>query len=296
MKEGITKVATAITKAADKVATPLGGAIITAAAASTFGTAAAGLGFAGGGVLGDKFQLPPDAVEKVAQWTNESLAQKQYKRTTDFINIMMPESVQYTDQASWKNIDATASFFGLLSDVAGQMSYGTSFSDALGNIKETGKFEIVNMVTNAMVKNGDGIGEATQAKTLAPFSSQAFAGMQRRSFRFSWRLMPKNSDELNSIQKIIKLLRTHMRPSLDNNNLFLEYPSRVEIFFMSNDKENKNLPKLTECVLTDVSVNYTPNNQWSALNATNGAPSGYELSIAVTEIVPLLKQDMEHGY
>ena len=58
--------------------------------------------------------------------------------------------------------------------------------------------------------------------------------------------------------------------------------------------DHKFLPKLYNCVCTNVSTNYTPEGFWVALR--DGRPVSYNLSLAFTETVKITQREIKQGY
>ena len=57
---------------------------------------------------------------------------------------------------------------------------------------------------------------------------------------------------------------------------------------------NDDLPKIHNCVCTNVSTNYTPEGFWVALK--DGRSVSYGLSLAFTETIKITQQDVKAGY
>jgi hypothetical protein len=73
------------------------------------------------------------------------------------------------------------------------------------------------------------------------------------------------------------------------------YPSEFDITFFTNDgEENRWVTKIGTCILTDMSVNYTPDGQW--VNHRDGAPNAFEVSLSFKELGILTKEDIAEGY
>lgn len=233
--------------------------------------------------------LDKSTVANVAQSAANALGlNEKYKHTGDVVKLMMPSSVQFNDGAGWQAVNASPTGMGLLAQV--------TIGDASGS--ELLAKKGMDFVSNILMDQGQQAFESVSKKVFNPFVSQAFESMQRRQFRFEWTLTPKNNMELENVKKIIDMFRFHLHPSLQEGNMFLKYPSQVDVQFMADEYENVWLPKITTCVIKDFSTNYTPNNQWSTVEAlrASGAPYQYQISVTVEEITPLVKQDLADGY
>lgn len=236
-----------------------------------------------------------------AKETLGAVVNTQYKRTSNAIHILIPHSIQVGYGANWEEVTANPNALGLLATEL--MNGEADLGESMGNVaailaRESGE----NIVDLAV--QGE-IGEALTGKTLNPYTQQAFKGMTRRSFQFTWQFVPSNADELQSIDTIISLLKFHAHPSIDfasgsgGVNNYLEYPGNIDVEWYTSDgngglTENPWLPKITTCVIESISTNYTPNGQFAAFN-NSGAPVQIDLTITVKEIHTLMKQDIARG-
>ena len=248
-------------------------------------------------VLGGAANLAPDGgiiqkgIEKVNSVStgtlNNMLVKGNFKQTGETIQLMMPPKIEFNTSAGWQAINSRPTGLGILAEIA------------LGDntLSARAAHEVGKMVMSALYEDGGGVASSYRGQITNPYTSQAFEGMNRRSFRFDWVLAPKNNDELSHIRAIINMFRFHAHPTLTANKDFLKYPSQVDVIFKTLAEDNHWLPKIATCVIKDVNVDYTPNGQWSALNSSvPGAPSMFNLSITVEEIVPLVKSDIEEGF
>jgi len=58
--------------------------------------------------------------------------------------------------------------------------------------------------------------------------------------------------------------------------------------------ENEYIPKISRCVLTNISVDYTPNGVFSTLE--DNSPTAYTLTLSFSEIAQLTREDVEAGF
>ena len=240
------------------------------------------------------FALPEAAenrVNSVVDATAKSivniLSAAKYKQTGDAIQMMMPPKIEFNTSAGWQAVNSKPTGLGLMAEMA--------FGDA--TLSARASHEMAKLVLSSLYEDGGAVASSYRGQITNPYTSQAFEGMGRRSFRFDWVLAPKNEDELDEINYLIRRFRFHAHPTLSVDKAFLKYPSQVDIIFKTRNADNSWLPKIATCVIKDVSVDYTPNGQWSALNSQiPGAPSMFNLSVTVEEIVPLVKSDIEEGF
>ena len=97
-------------------------------------------------------------------------------------------------------------------------------------------------------------------QTERDFKEQFFRGINFRTFTFNWTFNPKNAKEHRDVQEIIKTFRFYAAPSISPGNAFWLFPAFFQIQFFTGKNEITSIPKILPCALTEVSVDYAPNN------------------------------------
>ena len=123
-----------------------------------------------------------------------------------------------------------------------------------------------------------------------------FNGAKIRSFKFSFKLTPRNANEAQQIKLIINAFKRHMVPKLTGqnssssvNNLFLKSPSIFELTYKSGSIKNPFLNSFKQCFLTDMSVNYTGEGTYAVYN--DSTPVSMVLELGFKELEPIYNQD-----
>ena len=121
-----------------------------------------------------------------------------------------------------------------------------------------------------------------------------------RSFSYTFQFWPRNAQEAEKVEQIIKLFRYHMYPSLDKGKLGRIFftPSEFEIHYMYKERENNHFNKISKCVLTDVDVTYGPSEQNSFFSEGDraGQPVTHTLTLSFQELEFMTKQKVFKGY
>ena len=132
-----------------------------------------------------------------------------------------------------------------------------------------------------------------------PFMEVLFTGVDMRTFDYTFTFQPRNEDETNDVQKIIKMFRFHMMPELRGaNQRFLTLPSTFDIHYMyqmtrTEARENSFYNKIATCVLTKCDVDYTPGGVKSF---ASGAPTQITMALSFMETEQLSKQHVDQGF
>lgn len=122
-----------------------------------------------------------------------------------------------------------------------------------------------------------------------------FNGPQLRPFTFTFRMTPRSSSEAGNVKKIIRFFKEGMAVQTTPNDIFLKSPNTFKIQFQSGESggAHTSLPRIKECALIRCDVNYTPDGSYMTYaDRSKGYPmSCYELSLAFSEIDPIIRED-----
>jgi len=132
-----------------------------------------------------------------------------------------------------------------------------------------------------------------------PYMEVLFSNMNVRTFTYNFTFAPRSEEETADVQAIIQLFRFHMAPELQGaQSRFLTLPSEFDIHYMfiakdGTNSENDYYNKISTCVCTNVTTNYTPNGVRSF---SDGAPTQITMSLTFKETTTLTKDRINEGY
>jgi len=116
-----------------------------------------------------------------------------------------------------------------------------------------------------------------------PKKEVMFNGFTYRQFSFSYLFAPKNVNESDTVNEIIRTFRYYALPAISPAKLFYIFPSEFEISFMLGKIDNPNIPRMTKSVLQRVGVNYSPaSSGWATL--PNGSPVAIQMTLEFIEL------------
>ena len=227
--------------------------------------------------------------------------------------LYMPPNVTTADGASW-GTEALGAVGNLLKEgIRGQGTVDEMLKNAMGGLAaDVGKVVAVGAGAYAAGAAGaigaaamlGGVGNGLRAAgrfVSNPYEEQLFNGIGFRTFSFEFALAPASEAEGEQIWEIIRMFRQHSRPGFVGGKLregLYTFPNEFAISFMKESGgsyvQNKHLPKIYNCVCTDVTTTFTPEGFWVAL--TDGRPVSYTLSLAFTETRKLTQDDIKDGY
>lgn len=127
-----------------------------------------------------------------------------------------------------------------------------------------------------------------------PRKEQVFKRVDFRTFQFDYEFFPRSETEAQNVLNIIKQFKYHMHPEFKDDNAFLYvYPSEFDIYYYNGVDENLTIHRHTSCVLEDLSVNYSPQGQFTTFR--NGMPTQINISMQFKELALLTKEKIEDG-
>jgi hypothetical protein len=116
-------------------------------------------------------------------------------------------------------------------------------------------------------------------------ASLAFTGTHFRNFEFSFTMIPKNVDESNMIDNIVKAFKRNSLPSYQQWKIL--YPNFWNIIIKF--PEDRDIIRIKNCVITATNLSLFADDNSSIF--TNGSPHKTELSISLTELQKLDRSD-----
>lgn len=215
---------------------------------------------------------------------------------SDEIVLYIPDKMALGYNANYETADLGALIGGLASGKAslgGLVSEGTETADYL--IRKAGRIANIagfDQFTNVL--------QATSKRVENPYKEQLFRSMGFRKFSFDYRFAPRSAEEAEMIfgrpngnSGILELFTLHMHPTMSANGLFQTYPSEFMIIYYHNGAENTYVRKISNCVLTDMTVDYGAEG---FTTFENGCPTEAFIRLQFSELETLTTDRIEKGY
>jgi hypothetical protein len=242
-----------------------------------------------GAIKGGTVAAAPGAIGLGAAASLAGSTNRQQKRLKSAIALHIPNqlNIRYGVQYSEEDT-STAVMAPLLGGAAVKAIMGFSGGELLGTVKEGAAALGLAFGPNA------GTVSAATGLAFNPRKEQVFKGVDFRTFQIEYQFFPRSSTESRNILNIIKMFKLHMHPEFKDTNKFLYiYPSEFDITYYSNGTENTSIHRHTSCVLTEMTVNYTPNSQFTAF--PDGTPTQINMQLTFRELAQLDKQMVAGG-
>ena len=127
---------------------------------------------------------------------------------------------------------------------------------------------------------GGGVDQAL-GNTVNPHVALLFQGVNLKTFTFTWKFAPDNLAQSIELKKIIKKIKSLIYPDFvgaNGGNLYLKYPSQVDLFYMGSS-DHLHYFKRASC--TSMEVNYAPDG--AAFMEKQGAPAVVDITMTFQE-------------
>lgn len=220
------------------------------------------------------------------------------RRIAQSIALYMPNNLVHSNQNRYEEVSLTTLGGQLLTGaisgaagVAGTLlgaatgsvipALGTAVGAAAGGVAG-------NFIGGLVSGGGKAIGQIAQVAgyPINPRVEVLFASTQQRQFVFDVLMAPRNEKESLTIKKIIKTLRFHAAPEINNSGILggmaLIPPAEFDITFFNKGAENVEIPRINTCVMDRIEVDYAPQGVYSTFS--NGHPVAVRLLMGFREI------------
>tara|TARA_A100001035_G_scaffold228431_1_gene189894 strand:+ start:43 stop:1089 length:1047 start_codon:yes stop_codon:yes gene_type:complete len=115
----------------------------------------------------------------------------------------------------------------------------------------------------------------------------------QRTFSYTFDFWPRNQDEAQAVENIISIFKYNSAPGLTEGAGLFVTPNYFKINYMYNNGRNSHLHRIGACFCTDVSVDYSPDGQFTTFES--GQPVHTRLTVSFLEDRIITKRDVEAG-
>lgn len=262
------------------------------------------------GAISSATELSGKVSESAKDPLNKVFATKVARTQAASIALYVPDSVNVSYDVKYQDAG--------LSEALGTAYYlaqgASSLYDTFKGQGDSASNYINKAANNPFIRDivGKAVGKAVGGKDnpLRDIALQAggyafnpqlqvlFQGIGFRTFQFDFVLTPYSQEEAKEIQDILYQFKYASAPEIKKNGwfeqgMYMNIPDTFNIKFMYEGKENPNVHKIGECVLTNINVDSSPNG-WSTFS--DGSPVQYKLTLQFQETVIVDKTRIAEGY
>jgi hypothetical protein len=233
----------------------------------------------------------PDAVGKIdieAVKNAVPFNARSQRRLKTAIALHIPNQLSVRYATQWGEAETATAQALMSAGSSGVNAVGAALS---GNASAAKKNLTDTMATGAEAAFAYGMNKVPGKDAISgaaglasnPKKEQTFQGVDFRKFTFDYQFYPRDEAEAQNVLNIIHQFKLHMHPEFKSElNYVWIYPSEFDITYYTSGTENLNLHKHTSCVLESMSVNYTPNGNFSVF--ANGMPTQINMSLEFREL------------
>lgn len=296
-----------------KLASEQGGqAVLTGGAALGMGTAMGALGskagsMAGGVFGGNAFGMVGKGVgvtigaSVASEFVSDQLVDStgkskvEYKQQKACIVLPTP-NVSTNYSLSWSETDNFT--LGNLMEIGGNIGNTLNsenvdgFMNTMGEIVKKNSDIGLALMSKAPMY-GDVLSKA-MGKTYNPRKEQLFKEVNFRDFNFTYTFSPRSEQEAKNVMAIINQFKYHAHPDMKDGDFLFIYPSEFDIVHYFDGRPNKLMPRHATSVLNSVTIDYSPNGNYSVF--PNGMPTMIRMTLNFKELAILTKKDIAAGY
>jgi hypothetical protein len=162
--------------------------------------------------------------------------------------------------------------------------------------------ELASAKTLGILPGFQGLREAKEIQEgviTADRMELAFKGVGKRKFQYSFKMIPRNREEADEIQKIIYAFKFNMLPEFQSGNKSrkMTVPNTFDIQYMYRGTENSYLNKVSTCVLENMTVSQGGDRYKTFSENENGAPPvETTITLDFQELEIITRERVEEGF
>ena len=140
--------------------------------------------------------------------------------------------------------------------------------------------------------------EMKQGSIMTNRMELAFKGLPKRSFQYTFKMIPKSEKEANEVRNIVNAFKINMLPEMvDSSTKRLRVPNTFDIKYMYVGQENEYLHKISTCVLENMNVTYGGDRYKTfEANAEGAPPVETTITLNFKEMEQITRERAREGF
>ena len=189
------------------------------------------------------------------EFSTMSVPRPPTKKLGSSICLYMPSQIELSHKSSYGEAEiglAVATALGGVKAIQGQ---GFDVKKLLDQGGEEVKKALTGVLEATIAPGAQAAQQIIDGKVTNNRTEMKFEGIDRRSFQYTFRLLPKTSDEAREIEEIVTLFRYHAMPEFEGSSgsgRTMVIPSTFNITY----HPNVHLHRIGECALEGVDVKF----------------------------------------
>lgn len=213
------------------------------------------------------------------------------------VYLYAPSSINYADGLQYDNQDLGLFAQALFSGTeAATSSEGTEdFGKNIGNVAGA-----IGTAAMGEVAQRSGLGQQVRLRAGVarnPRTEMLFKTPSLRQMSLTWKLMPTNRQESNTIFEMIKVLRAHSYPSIGNTGqrAAFTFPDVFQVDFVTRRGNDSQMIKFAKAYCTSITTNYGASGP-AFFSDTGGEPVEIDLTMTFQETEIQTRESIMEGF
>ena len=220
-------------------------------------------------------------------YIKRSINNSPFLRSRGTIRLPIPDNLSDVTSVTYSTEKGLTPAIGAgLDEFAGRNRQESDFN----NLRTIAAASITAGGLATLQNNVGGLADAARAYsgvTLNPYQTVLFEKPNFKTHTFTWKLIPKNEVESNTIRNMIRTFQYHTLPGVSESpGLFFTFPSMVTVSLFPSSQY---LYRFKPCVIKAVKVSYAETTP-SFYRGTN-APTAITIALELTEIEYFTNKD-----
>ena len=223
--------------------------------------------------------------------TTASVTRAGTRRAVATIALYMPNTVEVTHKANYGEAEIGLAVAGVLGALRGSAD-GFDTDQLLQNAKNEAARGLAGALETAGATGAKAALQIQQGKVTNNRTEMKFESIDRRSFSFTFKMLPKDAQEAKSIEEIVTLFRYHSMPEFEGGNTqgrTMIIPSTFNIQYAGTSA----IHYIGECALESVNVKYGGERPQFF---RDGQPVETELTLQFKELDLVTKEKIMEGF
>lgn len=239
-----------------------------------------------------------------------SVERSSTKRVSSSIALYMPAQVSLSQDAKYGEVEIGAATAAAIAAYKGYTdTEGGGVGAALGAfgdaVSESGA-EALKTALDAGASGAKAAVDITRGKITNNRMEMIFEGISRRSFSFSFKMMPKSEAEAQNVDRIVNMFRFYMAPSFDpvnsaNTSRTFIVPATFDIEYYYSGGANRFLNRIATSVLESCNVTYGGERvqffrPTSGVNGDGAPPVETNIELQFKELEVITREKIAEGF
>jgi len=243
-------------------------------------------GYGGTGVIGSRPNMGAGGT------SGGSIGQRKILCT---ITLPIPAGISDSNSTQW-GVDELTPVEDFMTSVAKATldGDGAKVKEIATGVKDAVKSdEVGEGVKNSMLEMVVGKGALQRAKGAVVNTNMEllFQGPVLRDFTFTFPMYPRDKDEAKVVQQIIRTLKQGSSAKKSAEFRFITAPNTFFLSYYHKGSTHPFLNTFKECALTGITMQYTPDGNYSTYH--DGSMTAYQMQLSFKEIEPVFDSDYE---